>query len=236
MDEGSDLESAETLFEAMREQMLAEIEAQTEALAASIDGRVLSDRVMAAIARVPRHEFVPAEVRPFAYLNRALPIGFGKTVSQPFITALMTDLLDVAATHRVLEIGTGCGYHAALLAELGASVFSVELIPELVTQAASRLGRLGYDNIAVRMGNGCLGWPEHAPFDRILLTAGAELIPAELLMQLAPGGRLVLPAGIEGQQQLTAVERSADGGLRTQALLPVRFAPLEEDGGLHGSA
>ncbi|MCC7549098.1 MAG: protein-L-isoaspartate(D-aspartate) O-methyltransferase [Burkholderiales bacterium] len=212
--------------------MLAEIESQAESLSGPLHGRVLSDRVMAAVARVPRHEFVPLDVRPFAYLNRALPIGFGKTVSQPFLAALMIDLLEVDDSHRVLEIGTGSGYHAALLAELGASVYTVELIPELVTQAASRLG---YHNIAVRMGNGRLGWPEHAPYDRILVTAAAELIPGELLMRLTSGGRIVLPAGIPGQQQLLSVERTRDGRLHMNAVLGVHFAALDEDESLHGS-
>jgi len=231
-----DAEEAETLYDALREQLLAEIEAQAEALAGQLQARVLSDSVMAAVARVPRHEFVPTEVRPFAYLNRPLPIGFGKSVTQPFVAALMTDLLGIDASHRVLEVGTGCGYHAALLAEMGASVYTVELIPELATQAASRLGRLGYHNVAVRMGNGRLGWPEHAPYDRILVTAAAELIPGELLMQLKPGGWVVLPCGIAGQQQLVAAERAADGQLRTRTILPVHFAPLDEEEGILGSA
>jgi len=230
-----DADEGEATFDAMRERLLAEIEAQTESLSSALSGRAISDRVMAAIARVPRHAFVPPDVRPFAYLNRPLPIGFGKTISQPFIVALMTDLLELCAGHRVLEIGTGFGYHAALLAELSASVYTVELIPELATQAASRLGRLGYDKVAVRMGNGRLGWPEHAPYDRILITAAAELIPGELLMQLKPGGRLVLPAGIEGQQQLVCVERGADGDLTTREVLPVHFAALDEDESLRGS-
>ncbi len=230
-----DADEAEILFDALREQLLAEIEAQAESLAARLGGRALSDRVMAAVARVPRHEFVPTEVRPFAYLNRPLPIGFGKTVSQPFLAALMTDLLEVEDVHTVLEVGTGCGYHAALLGELGASVYSVELIPELATQAASRLGRLGYDNVAVRMGNGRLGWPEHGQYDRILVTAAAELIPAELVMQLKVGGTMVLPTGIAERQQLVRVRRGAESRLETEPVLDVRFAPLDEDEGLHGS-
>ena len=230
-----DADEAELLFDALREQLLADIEAQAEALADRLGGRTLSDRVMAAVARVPRHEFVPTVVRPFAYLNRPLPIGFGKSVSQPFIAVLMTDLLEVEAAHKVLEIGTGSGYQAALLGELGASVYSVELIPELATQAASRLGRLGYDNVAVRMGNGRLGWPEHGPYDRILVSAAAELIPAALLMQLKVGGTMVLPTGIDGQQQLVHVRRGTGGRLTTRPVLDVRFAPLDEDESLHGS-
>ncbi len=230
-----DADEAELLFDALREQLLAEIEAQAEALADQLGGRTLSDRVMAAVARVPRHEFVPTDVRPFAYLNRPLPIGFGKSVSQPFTAALMTDLLEVEAVHKVLEIGTGSGYQAALLGELGASVYSVELIPELATQAASRLGRLGYDNVAVRMGNGRLGWPEHGPYDRILVTAAAELIPAALVTQLKVDGTMVLPTGIAGHQQLVRVRRGTDGRLTTQPVLDVRFAPLDEDESLHGN-
>src|SRR5262245_17890341 len=170
--------------------MLSEIREETEMLAGQLGRSAISERVMEAIARVPRHEFVPAEVRPYAYLNRPLPIGFGKTISQPFIVAVMTDLLEVTPAHRVLEIGTGFGYQAAILAELAGHVYSVEIIPELVTQSASRLGRLGYSNIEVRLGNGRLGWPEHAPYDRIMVTAAPDLIPPGLLQQLKPGGRM----------------------------------------------
>jgi protein-L-isoaspartate(D-aspartate) O-methyltransferase len=223
------------LFEPLRERMLAEIEADTAALADQLGMRAISERVMAALARVPRHEFVPLEVRPFAYLNRPLPIGFGKTISQPFIVALMTELLQPEPTHRVLEVGTGFGYQAAILAELAGTVYSVEIVPELATQAASRLGRLGYSTIEVRLGNGRLGWPEHAPYDRIIVTTAPDLIPAELLQQLKPGGRMVIPTGIPDQQQLLLVQRSLEGRITTKEILPVRFSEMEENAGPGGT-
>jgi protein-L-isoaspartate(D-aspartate) O-methyltransferase len=224
------------LFEPLREQMLAEIEADATALADQLGMRAISERVMAAVGRVPRHEFVPLEVRPFAYLNRPLPIGFGKTISQPFIVALMTELLALEPAHRVLEIGTGFGYQAAVLAELVARVYSVEIVPELATQATSRLARLGYSTIEVRLGNGRFGWPEHAPYDRIMVTTAPDLIPAELLQQLKRGGRMVIPAGIPDQQQLLLVQRSPSGHITTDAILPVRFSEMEEDAGPGGTS
>ena len=232
---GTDVDTDE-LFEPLREQMLAEIEADTTALADQLGMRAISERVMAAVRRVPRHEFVPLEVRPFAYLNRPLPIGFGKTISQPFIVALMTELLALEPVHRVLEIGTGFGYQAAVLAELAGRVYSVEIVPELATQATSRLARLGYSTIEVRLGNGRLGWPDHAPYDRIMVTTAPDLIPAELLQQLKPGGRMVIPAGIPDQQQLLLVQRSPSGHITTDAILPVRFSEMEEDAGPAGTS
>jgi protein-L-isoaspartate(D-aspartate) O-methyltransferase len=225
----------EELFDVLRERMLADIESQTENLSDRLGLRGLSDRVMAAVARVPRHEFVAEEVRPFAYIDQPLPIGFGKSISQPFIVALMTHLLEVGPGDRVLEIGTGCGYQAAILAELAREVYTVEAVPELAAQAASRLARLAYGNIAVRMGNGRLGWPEHAPFDRIIVTAACELIPAALLEQLRPNGRMVIPAGIAGQQQLLLVQRTRPAALSTQEVLPVCFGELDEDAGPLGT-
>ena len=229
------LTNTEDLFDVLRERMLADIEAQTEALQPQLGLRALSDRVMAAIARVPRHEFVAEEVRPFAYIDQPLPIGFGKTVSQPFIVALMTHLLELQPTDRVLEVGTGCGYQAAILAELAGEVYTVESIPELATQAASRLARLAYGNIAVRMGNGRYGWPDQAPFDRIIVTAAAELVPPALLEQLKPGGRLVIPGGLAEARQLLLVERSHAGGIEMREVLPVRFGELEDDTGPAGN-
>lgn len=215
--------------------MVTEIEAAVDDLGPPLSQMRLSHRVLDALACVPRHEFVPADIRPFAYLNRPLPIGFGKTISQPFLVALMTELLQVASHHNVLEIGTGFGYQAAILAELADSVYTVELVPELAAHAASGLGRLGYGNIEVRMGNGRLGWPEHAPFDRIMVTAAPDLIPPALVEQLKRGGRMVLPAGIPDQQQLLLVARDADGRIHCQEVLPVRFSELDEDPGLHGT-
>jgi protein-L-isoaspartate(D-aspartate) O-methyltransferase len=223
--------NTEDLYDALRERMLADVEAQTERLGMG----ALSDRVMAAIARVPRHEFVSEEIRPFAYIDQPLPIGFGTTISQPFIVALMTHLLEIEPRHRVLEVGTGCGYQAAVLAELAREVYTVETVPELAAQSASRLARLAYGNIAVRMGNGRLGWPDHAPFDRIIVTAASELIPPALLQQLEPGGRIVIPTGIPGKQQLLLAQRTSSAGLCTREVVPVSFGELEEDAGPVGT-
>lgn len=222
-------------YASMRAQMIAEVEVEAQSLPLPLKHVRLDARVLQAMTRVPRHAFVPADIRAFAYLNRPLPIGFGKTISQPLIVALMTELLDVQAHHTVLEVGTGCGYQAAVLCELAASVYTVELIPELAAHAASGLGRMGYGNVAVRMGNGRLGWPEHAPFDRIMVTAAPELIPPALLQQLKPGGRMLLPTGIPDRQQLMVVERDGDRRIHCQEVLPVRFSALDEDTGLHGS-
>src|SRR5215207_6507967 len=187
----------------------------------------LAQPVMEALASVPRHAFVPAEVQSFAYLNSPLPIGHGKTISQPFIVALMTDLLQVESDSVVLEVGTGFGYQAAVLGQLAQHVYSVEIIEELHEQARKRLARLGYVNIALRMGNGTLGWPDHAPYDRIMVTAAPDLIPPALLQQLKPGGRMVIPTGIPDQQQLLLVEKNAQGRIATREILPVRFSELE---------
>ena len=189
---------------------------------------------MDVMGRVPRHAFVPAEVQPFAYINSPLPIGYGKTISQPFIVALMTDLLDVRDEHVVLEVGTGFGYQAAILAELAHRVYSVEIIQEIAEQARKRLSAMGYRNIDLRLGNGALGWPEHAPYDRIMVTAAPDLIPAALIQQLRDGGKMVIPTGIPDQQQLMLVEKSQQGRISTQEILAVRFSELEEPAGLAG--
>jgi protein-L-isoaspartate(D-aspartate) O-methyltransferase len=220
--------SEEDIFESLRQQMVAEIAAEVAMLERQIGCAALSQAVMDALATVPRHAFVPAEVQPFAYLNSPLPIGHGKTISQPFIVALMTDLLQVQRDSVVLEIGTGFGYQAAVLGQLADRVYSVEIIEELAAQAQKRLARLGYVNIDLRMGNGTLGWPEHAPYDRIMVTAAPDLIPAALLHQLKPGGRMVIPTGIPDQQQLVLVEKNAQGRISTREILPVRFSELEQ--------
>jgi protein-L-isoaspartate(D-aspartate) O-methyltransferase len=226
----------EDLYQNLRNQMVAEIAAEA-ALTASHTGRpAFSERVMRVIGRVPRHEFVPVELQPYAYLNRPLPIGYEKTVSQPFIVALMTDLLEPDETDIVLEIGAGAGYQAAILAELVKRVYSVDIIEELARGAERRLERLGYDNIEVRVANGYYGWPEHAPYDKIMVTAACELIPPPLIAQLKPGGRMVIPTGIPEKQTLTLVEKSARGSLSTRDILPVRFSELEEPGEAAGIA
>ncbi len=165
-------------------------------------------------------------MRPYAYANQPLPIGHGQTISQPFIVALMTDLLALTHQDRVLEVGTGLGYQAAILSELAGEVYSVEIIEELASDARTRLDRLGYDRVVTRAGDGSHGWSEQAPFDKILVAAAPELIPVALLDQLRPGGRMVLPSGLEDAQQLVLVEKGADGRVSTREILPVRFAPL----------
>ena len=187
----------------------------------------ISPAVIAAMDRVERHEFVPEALRALAYEDRPLPIGYGQTISQPYIVALMTDLLEPTAGDRVLEIGTGSGYQAAVLAELGLEVYSIEIVPELGDEAAARLDRLGYDKVATRVGDGYYGWPERAPFDGLVVTAAAGHVPPPLIEQLKPGGRMVIPVGEPYRvQQLVLVTKAADGSLRSRQLLPVRFVPL----------
>lgn len=182
---------------------------------------------MAALAKVPRQRFVPDAQQRFAHENRPLTIGHGQTISQPYIVAVMTDLLDLAPTARVLEIGTGCGYQTAVLAEIAARVHSIEVIAELAEAAAARLAELGYDNIEVRHGNGWRGWPEAAPFDAIIVTAAAPDWPAQLSEQLVTGGRLVIPIGPPGGTQwLYRGVKREDGTLDRQQVLPVAFVPM----------
>lgn len=227
---------SDDLFKNLRAQMVAEIAAEAALTAGHTGISAFSERVMRVIGNMPRHEFVPVELQPYAYLNRPLPIGYEKTVSQPFIVALMTDLLDLQAGDVVLEIGAGAGYQAAILAELAHRVYSVDIIEELALGAERRLKRLGYENVQVRILNGYYGWPEHAPYDKIMVTAAAELIPAPLLAQLKPGGRLVVPTGIPEKQALTLVEKSAAGSLATREVLPVRFSEMEDPGETAGVA
>ena len=188
----------------------------------------LSERVMEAMRRVPREEFVPEDLAHRAYDNAPLPIGEGQTISQPFIVALMSDLLDPEPGDRILEVGTGCGYQAAVLAELVAEVYSIEYLADLGNAASQRLDRLGYANIHVRIGDGNRGWPEAAPFDGIIVTAGAPDRPETLVEQLAPGGRMVVPVGrgLMGQD-LRVVSKDAEGEVTSRSVLPVAFVPLE---------
>ncbi len=221
----------EAQFAALRQDMLQEIAAHTYLAAEQIGKNALDARVMDVIGRVPRHEFVPLEYRPYAYLNRPLPIGFEKTISQPFIVALMTDLLDVREDDVVLEIGTGLGYQAAILAELAHKVYTMEVIEELAERAAQVLDAQGYGNIDIRIANGNRGWPDRAPFDKVIVTAAPDLIPASLIHQMKPGGRMVIPAGLPDSQQLFLVEKGADDLVRTKEILAVRFSVLEADEG-----
>ena len=181
--------------------------------------------VLTALGEVPRHLLVPLEARPEAYDDHPLDLGWGQTISQPYIVALMTERLQVAPGQRVLEIGTGSGYQAALLDRLGAAVFSLELVPPLAERATAVLARLGYDRVRVRCADGYLGWPEEAPFDRVVLTAAPPELPPALLAQLAPGGRLVAPVGTD-LQRLVLVERAADGTFSTSHVEWVRFVPM----------
>ncbi len=207
--------------------MVAEIAAETIFASAEIGRAALAPRVLEVIGSVPRHEFVPVEIQAYAYANMPLPIGFNKTISQPFICALMTDLLDLREADTVLEIGTGLGYQAAVLSELAQTVYSVEIIEELGQQAKRRLARRGCSNVVLRIGNGYHGWAEHAPYDKVIVTAAPDLIPPPLLNQLKPGGRMVIPTGLPESQQLVLVEKDAEGRARTKAILRVRFSQLE---------
>lgn len=201
--------------------------AAREALVRHLENQgIRSERVLAAMRVVPRHEFVPRQQRDLAYIDEPLPIGYQQTISQPYVVALMTQLLDCQSGERVLEIGTGSGYQAAVLAELGCDVYSIEIIPELGERAASTLEQLGYA-AHTRIGDGYLGWPEAAPFAGVIVTAAPEAIPAPLTEQLAPGGRMVIPVGpTGGVQQLLLLRKREDGGLDQEAVIPVRFVPM----------
>ncbi len=187
----------------------------------------LDPDVREAMMRVPRHLFVPGQLAAISYHDGPLPIGFDKTISQPFIAALMLHLLDVQPGERVLEIGTGLGYQAALLAQLGARVWSVEIVEEFASEAGMRLLALGYANVSVRVGDGSRGWAEHQPFDRILVTAAAREVPDPLLDQLAPGGRLVAPLGGKDVQQLSVIDKGQEGEIEIREVMAVRFTQLE---------
>src|SRR5829696_7788481 len=189
----------------------------------------LDERLMAMIREVPRHLFVPAPVAAAAYEDMPLPIGFDKTISQPFMVALMTDLLDLRPGDEVLEVGTGLGYQTAILARLAGQVWSVEIVEEFVSAAEARLELVGIGNASLRVGDGSRGWAEHAPFDKILVAAAAKEVPPALIEQLKPGGRLVMPLGPAEAQRLAVVEKSADG-IRRRELMPVRFTELETAG------
>jgi len=215
-------------FSALAQRMMMEIAAETIYSSARLGKAALSRRVMDVMAKVPRHEFVPLELQPYAYINRPLPIGCGKTISQPFIVAVMTDLLDVGPDDIVLEVGTGLGYQSAILAELAKRVYSVEIIEELALRARHRLGRQGYTNVEIKVGNGYHGWPEHAPFDRVIVTAAPDLIPPPLINQLKAGGKMMIPAGLPDSQQLILLAKDAAGTISTREILPVLFSQLED--------
>jgi protein-L-isoaspartate(D-aspartate) O-methyltransferase len=219
--------AAESHFPAARHKMVETIRALARTVPVAVDGGAIPAAVLEALREVPRHELVPAEVRGRAYDDTPLPIGHGQTISQPYIVALMTSLARPAGDHVVLEIGTGSGYQAAVLARLVARVYSIEIVEPLARDAAARLQALGYANVTVRAGDGYKGWPEHAPFDAIVVTAAAPHIPEPLVAQLKPGGRMVIPVGSSpSSQELMVVEKDRDGRTHTRRALPVRFVPL----------
>ena len=217
-------------FVEFRKSMLAEIQLTVELTRRETGKTTLDPRVMAVLGRVPRHEFVPSNLVSHAYENRPLPIGHGQTISQPYIVALMTDLLSLDADSTALEVGTGSGYQAAVLSELVKSVYTIEIIEALGNAARERLGQLGYENVAVRVGDGYYGWAEHGPYDAVIVTAAASHVPPPLVEQLKPGGKMVIPVGEQFLvQQLLLIEKGAHGEVTTRQILPVAFVPLTGD-------
>ncbi len=217
---------------AHRARMVAEIAAMARETGAETGRPRFGEAVMAAMGKVPRHRFVPFLQEILAYDNRPLPIGEGQTISQPYIVALMTDLLELKPADTVLEVGTGSGYQAAVLAELAAKVYTIEIVEPLGKRAMRLLRELGYRNVEVRIGDGYNGWPEAAPFDSIIVTAAPGEIPKPLVDQLKPGGRMVIPVGgTHDAQQLLLVEKRPDGTATTRRTLPVRFVPFTRERG-----
>jgi protein-L-isoaspartate(D-aspartate) O-methyltransferase len=217
-------------FESEREQMIADVESGI-AITRTMTGRDhLDQRVMKAMRGVPREDFVPADIRGSAFRDGALPVGHGQTISQPYMVALMTDLLELTGDSVVLEIGTGTGYQAAILSQLARQVYTIERIPELARAAQQRLGEMDYDNVEIRCSDGYLGWPEKGPFDGIVVTAAAPEVPPVLLEQLKPGGRMVIPIGLPySHQELMLVTRDQQGKTETRDILAVAFVPMVED-------
>ncbi len=223
---GVDLVHADA-FQAERDGMISEIEQDVRDTSNWLKRSALDDRVLAAMARVPRHAFVPEELVGRAYQNSPLPIGHGQTISQPYIVAIMTDLLELEPGQRVLEIGTGSGYQAAVLAELGMEVWSIEIIEPLGERAEAALGEAGYGEVHLRLGDGYYGWEEAAPFDGIVVTAAASHIPPPLVSQLAVGGNMIIPVGSRfSVQELILISRVGADEIVTRQVLPVRFVPL----------
>lgn len=217
-------------YKELRYKMVEEVVADVAAEISYSGGSSLSPSVVAAMQKVKRHLFVPSSQAVNAYLNRPLPIGYGQTISQPLIVAMMTDLMQVKSDDKVLEIGTGSGYQAAVLAEIAKTVYSIEIIHPLGKQATKRLKLLGYKNIEVRLGDGYYGWPEEAPFDAIIVTAAASHVPPPLLKQLKPGGKMLIPLGTHFMAQyLMLVEKQMNGSVTSKQILPVRFVPFTRE-------
>ena len=214
-------------FAILRRHMVEVIEIHTDLLEEELGKATFEKRILTTLLRVPRHLFVPEALAHAAYQDMPLPIGFEKTISQPFMCALMTDLLAPERHETVLEVGTGLGYQTAILSELAGHVWSVEIVEEFADSAQVRLGQLGYTNVGIRIGDGSRGWPEHAPYGKIIVAAAAEEVPGALLEQLEPTGRLVMPLGPAGAQLLTVIDKDAGGVVRGQAVIPVRFSRLE---------
>ncbi len=219
----------QTSYESQRQAMIEELRDESR-LSEEYGTPPISERTLAVLGQVPRHEFVPDEQKRYAYQNRPLPIGARQTISQPYIVALMTDLADVTKEDVVLEIGTGSGYQAAVLSELAGHVYTIEIVEMLGRRAANTLERLGYNNVTARVGDGYAGWPDHAPFDVILVTAAPEEVPEPLIEQLAVGGRMVVPVGAEyAVQILKVLTKKEDGLVIVSNVIPVRFVPLTRD-------
>ena len=218
---------ADERFASQRQQMVREIRQNVADTTRYIGRSALNERVMSAMGTVPRHEFVSLFMHLSAYENRPLPIGHGQTISQPYIVALMTDLVDLDGQDTVLEIGTGSGYQAAILSALVKKVYTIEIVEALGLSAGKRLQKLGYNNVETRIGDGYYGWPEQGPFDAIVVTAASSHIPPPLVQQIKPGGIMLIPVGSQFQvQQLTLVRKDEEGGVITRQVLPVRFVPL----------
>ena len=219
--------ATEKEYAVLRHALVDEVAAVARQIHAGTGQPELSPAVLAAMERVPRHRFIPEDERRNAYADRPLSIGHGQTISQPYIVALMTDLLRVGKGDKVLEVGTGSGYQTAILAELGVQVYSIEIVEPLSTHTAALLQELGYDRVQVGVGDGYHGWPEQAPFDAIVVTASASHIPEPLVEQLKPGGRMVIPVGEAfSTQELMLLEKDSNGRAMTRTILPVRFVPL----------
>jgi len=211
----------------LRRHMVDVIGIHADLLEEELGKAEFDERILTAMSRIPRHLFVPEPLAHLAYEDRPLPIGFEKTISQPFICALMTDLLALEPQDIVLEVGTGLGYQTSILAELVSHVWTVEIVEEFADGAQLRLGHLNHNNVDIRVGDGSRGWPDHAPYDKIIVTAAAETVPPALIEQLKAHGRLVMPLGPADAQQLTLLDKDADASVRSKAVIPVRFTQLE---------